>query len=132
MLTTPAGMSQPSRLALLYRQLADLLARVAPRTAAVEELFFASNTTTAMHVAEARGVILLSLEQGGVPTWQYTPMQVKASLTGYGKAGKPQMVRMVRAVTGAQDKLPDDAFDAVAVALCHIASERLQPGRKIS
>lgn len=131
-MTTPAGMPQPARLALLHRLVADLVARSRPSTAAVEELFFATNTTTAMQVAEARGVILLALEQAGVPIWQYTPMQVKASLTGYGKAGKPQMVRMVRAVTGMQAALPDDAFDAVAVALCHIASQRLQPGRKIS
>jgi crossover junction endodeoxyribonuclease RuvC len=125
-------MPQPARLALLHSLMRELIVRVTPVSAAVEELFFASNTTTAMQVAEARGVILLALEQGGVPIWQYTPMQVKASLTGYGKAGKPQMVRMVRAVTGAKDKLPDDAFDAVAVALCHIASQRLQPDRKIS
>ena len=98
----------------------------------MEQLFFASNTTTAMQVAEARGVILLAMEESGVPVWEYTPMQVKMSLTGYGKAPKAQMVRMVRAAVGIEDKLPDDAFDAVAVALCHMHSARLSPDRQVS
>ena len=131
-ISTPAGMAGPARLAMLHRQLLDLLAETKPDAAAVEQLFFASNTTTAMQVAEARGVILLAMEESGVPVWEYTPMQVKMSLTGYGKAPKAQMVRMVRAAVGIEDKLPDDAFDAVAVALCHMHSARLAPDRQIS
>jgi crossover junction endodeoxyribonuclease RuvC len=131
-LTTPAGTPGPRRLASLHRQLLDLVAEARPTVAAVEQLFFASNTTTAMQVAEARGVILLAMEESGVPVWEYTPMQVKVSLTGYGKASKAQMTRMVRALVSVPEKLPDDAFDAVAIALCHMQSERLSPGRRIS
>ena len=85
-----------------------------------------------MQVAEARGVILLAIEQAGLPVWEYTPAQVKTSLTGYGKATKQQVMKMVRATVGVTEKLPDDAFDAVAIALCHLQSERLAPGRQLS
>lgn len=131
-ITTPAGTAGPLRLAALHTELAALLAEHRPVSAAVEELFFSTNSTTAMAVAEARGVILLALGQAGVPTWEYTPMQVKQSLTGYGKASKAQVVKMVRMVTGASARLPDDAFDAVAVALCHHAGRALAPARRIS
>jgi crossover junction endodeoxyribonuclease RuvC len=131
-ITTPAGMAGPKRLAMLHQQLLELVAETKPQAAAVEQLFFASNTTTAMQVAEARGVILLAMELSGVPVWEYTPMQVKTSLTGYGKATKPQMIKMVRATVDAADRLPDDAFDAVAIALCHLQSHRMMPGRQIS
>jgi crossover junction endodeoxyribonuclease RuvC len=130
--TTPAGMPGPRRLASIHADLLNLLTTMAPDAAAVEQLFFASNSTTAMQVAEARGVILLAMEERGVPVWEYTPMQVKASLTGYGKATKAQMTRMVRNLVSIPEKLPDDAFDAVAIALCHLHSERLSPGRRIS
>jgi crossover junction endodeoxyribonuclease RuvC len=129
---TPAAMAAPARLASLHQQLVDLLAETRPAAAAVEQLFFASNATTAMQVAEARGVILLALEEGRVPVWEYTPMQVKTSLTGYGKATKAQMTRMVRAAVAIEETLPDDAFDAVAVALCHMQSHKLSPSRRIS
>jgi crossover junction endodeoxyribonuclease RuvC len=131
-ITTPAGTAGPKRLAMLHRKLLELLAETKPQAAAVEQLFFARNTTTAMQVAEARGVILLAMELSGVPVWEYTPMQVKTSLTGYGKATKPQMIKMVRATVDAADQLPDDAFDAVAIALCHLQSHRIMPGRRIS
>ncbi len=131
-ITTTAGMAGPKRLAQLHRELSVLIAETKPDAAAVEQLFFASNTTTAMQVAEARGVILLAMEESGLAVWEYTPMQVKSSLTGYGKATKPQMIKMVRASVEAPDKLPDDAFDAVAIALCHLQSHRLQPGRQVS
>jgi crossover junction endodeoxyribonuclease RuvC len=131
-ISTPAGMAGPKRLAMLHRQLLELVAETGPHAAAVEQIFFASNTTTAMQVAEARGVILLAMELSGVPVWEYTPMQVKTSLTGYGKATKPQMIKMVRAAVDATEKPPDDAFDAVAIALCHLQSHRMMPGRLIS
>jgi crossover junction endodeoxyribonuclease RuvC len=131
-ITTPAGMAGPARLAQLHHEMLDLLARTTPEAAAVEQLFFASNATTAMQVAEARGVILLAMEQSGVAVWEYTPMQVKLSLTGYGKATKAQVTRMVRAAVGVEAILPDDAFDAVAIALCHLQSARLSPQRQVS
>ncbi|GAC1578079.1 MAG: crossover junction endodeoxyribonuclease RuvC [Candidatus Dormibacteria bacterium] len=130
--TTPAGMPGPRRLASIHADLRELLTALKPDAAAVEQLFFASNSTTAMQVAEARGVILLAMEESGVPVWEYTPMQVKVSLTGYGKASKAQMTRMVRNLVSVPEKLPDDAFDAVAIALCHLQSERLSPGRRVS
>ncbi len=130
-ITTPAGMAGPQRLAILHQQLREMIEETRPQAGAVELLFFASNTTTAMQVAEARGVILLAMQQSGIPVWEYTPMQVKASLTGYGKATKAQMTKMVRATLEAPEKLPDDAFDAAAIALCHLQSQRLLPDRQI-
>jgi crossover junction endodeoxyribonuclease RuvC len=131
-LSTTTDRSDAQRLVDLHRQLCALIAEHKPVTAAVEQLFFGSNTTTAMRVGQARGVILLALEQCGVAVWEYTPSQVKASLTGYGKADKGQMMKMVRAVVELPATLADDAFDAVAIALCHLQSERMQPGRKLS
>jgi crossover junction endodeoxyribonuclease RuvC len=131
-ITTPAGMAGPRRLAMLHQQLLELVDATRPQAAAVEQLFFASNTTTAMQVAEARGVILLAMELSGVPVWEYTPLQVKTSLTGYGKATKSQMIKMVRAAVDAPEDLPDDAFDAAAIALCHLQSQRLLPGKQVS
>jgi crossover junction endodeoxyribonuclease RuvC len=131
-ITTPADRDGPYRLSLLHQELTALLARHRPASAAVEQLFFASNSTTAMRVAEARGVILLALAQAGVPTWEYTPMQVKQSLTGYGKATKAQVTKMVRAILEVKGALPDDAFDAVAIALCHAQASRLMPARRLS
>ncbi|MFN2591253.1 MAG: crossover junction endodeoxyribonuclease RuvC [Candidatus Dormibacteria bacterium] len=130
--TTAAGTPGPGRLADLHGQLATLIAETSPDAAAVEQLFFAGNTTTAMQVAEARGVILLAIEQAGVPVWEYTPAQVKTSLTGYGRATKQQVEKMVRAAVEVTGKMPDDAFDAVAIALCHLQSHRLLPGRRLS
>jgi crossover junction endodeoxyribonuclease RuvC len=130
--TTPAGQPGPKRLASIHRDLLALVERTRPEAAAVEQLFFAANTTTAMQVAEARGVILLAMEESGVPVWEYTPMQVKTSLTGYGRATKAQMTRMIRVLVSVPAKLPDDAFDAVAIALCHLQSQRLSPGRRVS
>jgi crossover junction endodeoxyribonuclease RuvC len=124
-LVTPPHTPGPTRLAALHAQLLELLAIHRPEAAAVEQLFFGGNSTTAMQVAEARGVILLAMELSGVPISEYTPVQVKASLTGYGKADKAQVTRMVRAFTGVTEKLPDDAFDAVAIALCHLQSRKL-------
>jgi crossover junction endodeoxyribonuclease RuvC len=131
-ITTASSTAAPERLQELHRSLTALIDRHRPESAAVEQLFFGSNTTTAMRVSEARGVILLALQQSGVETWEYTPAQVKTSLTGYGKADKAQMTKMVRAVLELPDGLSDDAFDAVAIALCHLQSKRMLPGRKIS
>lgn len=130
-LTTP-GTPGPRRLADLHRQLTHLVAETGPEAAAVEQLFFAGNTTTAMQVAEARGVILLAMEQAGLPVWEYTPAQVKSSITGYGKATKQQVMKMVKATVEVTENMPDDAFDAIAIALCHIQSQRLLPQRRLS
>lgn len=110
------------RLHELHTDLTALIQKHQPDVAAVEKLFFASNVTTAMKVGEARGVILLALEQAGLPIAEYTPLQVKQTVTGYGQAKKPQIQELVRL----QLKLtvipkPDDAADALAIALTHAA-----------
>jgi crossover junction endodeoxyribonuclease RuvC len=119
-LTTPAGMPQAERLAQIYDQLRALLDRFRPEAAGVEELFFGKNVNTAITVGQARGVVLLSLAQAGVPIHEYKPTVVKQAVAGYGGADKKQMQEMVR-LTLRLDKIPrpDDAADALAIAICH-------------
>ena len=119
-LTTPAGMPQPQRLAMLYAALQGLLREHQPEAAAVEELFFSRNVTTALAVGQARGVALLALAQAGVPIHEYKPMAVKQAVAGYGGADKKQMQEMVRLTLRLQRiPKPDDAADALAIAICH-------------
>lgn len=119
-LTTPAGMPQQNRLLLLYNGLSELLQTYRPETAAIEELFFGKNVNTAIHVGQARGVVLLALAQAGVPTHEYKPTVVKQAVAGYGGADKKQMQEMVRLTLKQQAIIkPDDAADAVAIAICH-------------
>lgn len=119
-LTTPAGMPQPERLLLLYDGLRELIARHAPEAAAIEELFFGKNVNTAITVGQARGVALLALVQAGLPIAEYKPTVVKQAVAGYGGADKKQMQEMVRVTLGlATAPKPDDAADALAIAICH-------------
>jgi len=120
---TPAKQPGYFRLQLLYRQLKKLLAQYEPATVAVEQLFFNTNVTTAMSVGQARGVILLAAAQSDVSIGEYTPLQIKQALTGYGRASKSQIQQMVKVMLG-MDKIPkpDDAADAIAVAICHANS----------
>lgn len=117
---TPAHTPIESRLAQIYRELTALLARYKPDAVAVEELFFNTNITTGISVAEARGVILLAIAQAGCEFFEYTPLQVKQSVVGYGKAEKSQVILMVRTILGLRQapKL-DDTCDALAIAICH-------------
>ena len=118
--TTPAGAEFGSRLKEIYEGISELLAQHRPDAAAVEKLYFSNNKTTGIGVAEARGVILLALEQAGVPLFEYTPMQVKQSVTGYGKALKPQVQEMTRRLLRLSEiPKPDDTADALALAVCH-------------
>lgn len=119
-LRTPAHMPLPERLLILYDGIRDLIATHQPQGVGVEQLFFARNVTTALPVAHARGVILLALHQAGIPLREFTPMEIKQAVTGYGRADKQQMQQMVRLLLGL-DKIPrpDDAADAVAVAICY-------------
>ena len=122
-LTTPAGMLQQERLLLLYDGLSELLRLHKPEAAAIEELFFGKNVNTAIHVGQARGVALLALAQAGVPTHEYKPTQVKQAVAGYGGADKKQMQEMVRLTLKHPTIIkPDDAADAVAIAICHAYS----------
>ncbi len=126
-ISTPAGSAMPERLAELYRSLAALLERHRPDCAAVERLFFQRNVTTAMAVGQARGVVLLALAQAGVPVHEYTPREVKQAVTGYGAADKRQMQEMVRLLLHlAEPPRPDDAADALAVAICHLHAAQLR------
>lgn len=119
-LTTPAGMPQAERLSLLYDGLRDLIARHRPDAAAIEELFFGKNVNTALTVGQARGVALLALFQSGLPISEYKPLAVKQAVAGYGGANKQQVQEMVRLTLGlASVPRPDDAADALAVAICH-------------
>jgi crossover junction endodeoxyribonuclease RuvC len=119
-LTTPAGMPQPERLRILYDGLRELIARHAPESAAIEELFFGKNVNTAITVGQARGVALLALHQAGLSIAEYKPTVVKQAVVGYGGADKKQMQEMVRITLGlAAVPKPDDAADALAIAICH-------------
>ncbi len=117
---TPAGLRTEERLARIYRELNEIIDHYNPSEMAVEELFFNTNVTTGIRVAEARGVILLCGEQKGIRMAEYTPMQVKQAVVGYGKAEKKQVIMMVTKLLGlpAPPK-PDDTADALAIAVCH-------------
>jgi crossover junction endodeoxyribonuclease RuvC len=119
-LTTPAGMVQPERLRILYDGLCALIARHRPDTAAIEELFFGKNVNTAITVGQARGVALLAMVQAGLPIHEYKPTVVKQAVAGYGGADKKQMQEMVRITLNLRSvPKPDDAADALAIAICH-------------
>jgi crossover junction endodeoxyribonuclease RuvC len=123
---TPAGEQLPRRLAQIYSELCALICRHRPSAMAVEELFFSNNARTAFAVGQARGVCLLAGVQAGVPIAEYTPLQVKQAVVGYGRATKDQVQQMVRMLLELSDILtPDDASDAVAIAICHHHSARM-------
>jgi len=117
---TPAGIPQPERLLKVYRWVSKILAYWQPDSLAIEKLYFSKNVTSALQVAEARGVILLAAADRGIPVAEYTPQEAKVAVTGSGKAGKRQVQEMVRRLLDL-DKIPrpDDAADALAVAICH-------------
>ncbi|MCI9625199.1 MAG: crossover junction endodeoxyribonuclease RuvC [Clostridia bacterium] len=119
-ITTPAKTKLTSRIKTIYEELRLLLYRHKPDVMAVEELFFNTNTTTAMAVAQARGVILLAGTNESIPIFEYTPLQIKQAVTGYGRADKQQMQQMTKTLLGlASVPKPDDTADALAVAICH-------------
>ena len=126
-LTTPAGRPLAGRLHTLYMALRDLISIHKPDTAAMEELFFARNVRTALAVGQARGAALVALAAAGLPVHEYSPLEVKMAVTGYGAAEKAQVQEMVRALLSlAEIPRPDDAADALAVAICHLHSARIQ------
>ena len=125
-ITTAVGQALPLRLQAIYRGLRDLVHRFQPGEAAVEELFFSRNARTALAVGHARGVALLALADAGLPIAEYKPMQVKQAITGYGGADKQQVQEMVRLLLDLESApQPDDAADAVAIAICHVHASRL-------
>jgi len=125
-ITTPAGQPLPTRLQAIYQGLIDVVRQHGPDTAAVEELFFSRNVRTALSVGQARGVALLALADSDLPIHEYKPLEVKQAVAGYGGADKQQVQEMVRMLLHLDYvPQPDDAADAVAVAVCHIHSARM-------
>jgi crossover junction endodeoxyribonuclease RuvC len=124
-ITTRADLPMWDRLQIIYDEICRLITRYQPDRAGVEELFFARNVTTAITVAQGRGVILLALAQAGLPLAEYKPNAVKQAVAGYGGAKKPQMQEMTRVLLGLENTpRPDDAADALAVAITDLHSMR--------
>ena len=122
-ITTPAGMDFSARLEIIYEDMKQLLNVAKPDAVAIEELFFGQNVTTGIGVAQSRGVILLAIRQAGLEVTSYKPSQIKQAVVGYGNATKHQMQEMTKRLLNlsAMPK-PDDAADAIAIALCHARS----------
>jgi crossover junction endodeoxyribonuclease RuvC len=124
---TTSAQTMPQRLVRLYEAVWELIRLHAPDVLAIEQLFFARNVTTALAVGQARGVVLLAAAQHGMGVYEYKPAEVKQTISGYGKADKHQMQEMVRMLLGLPHiPQPDDAADALAVALCHIQLSRME------
>ena len=124
-LVTPAGDPLPTRLLALYQGLHDLVTADQPTALAIESLFFNRNVRTALAVGHARGVALLVAAQADLPVVEYTPQQVKDAVVGYGAATKDQVQKMVTTLLGLREvPRPDDAADALAIAICHLHSSR--------
>ena len=120
---TEAGLPMPERLKLLYDGLTEIIQKYEPDEVSIEELFFNRNVTTAIGVGEARGVAMLACVEGGLVVSEYTPMQIKQALVGYGKAEKAQVQMMVKTILNLPEvPKPDDTADAVAAAICHAHS----------
>ena len=119
-ITTPAGMRLAARLQQIHQNMQELIGLFHPDAVSVEELFFNTNITTGISVAHGRGVILLACEEAGIPLYEYTPLQVKQAVAGYGRAEKRQVMDMVKRLLALKKTpRPDDAADALALAICH-------------
>lgn len=122
---TPVKQPDAERLLTIYDELKEVIRELKPVAMSVEKLFFAQNVTTAMNVAQARGVVLLLGQQHGLELHEYTPLQIKQALTGYGRATKQQMQEMVKIILGLNEiPKPDDCADALAAAICHSMNMR--------
>lgn len=122
-INTPAGVPLPKRLLQIELDLSELIIKFKPDALAIERLYFGNNVTTGIGVAQARGVILLTAERHGIPIFEYDPSQVKMAVVGYGKAEKHQVMDMTKRLLHLKSvPKPDDAADAVAIALCHARS----------
>jgi len=125
-INTDSKTEMPDRLVEIHSEINRIINKFKPDVLACEELFFFKNIKTAITVAQARGVVITSARLGKIPVAEYTPLQVKQAITGYGRATKPQMQKMVKVILNLDDvPKPDDAADALAVAICHANSEKL-------
>ncbi len=123
---TPSEDAMPQRLRQIYAQLQEIISLHQPDAGSVEKLFFQSNVKTAISVGQARGVTLLALAEKEIPIAEYNPMEIKQAVVGYGSADKHQVQHMIRALLNLEDiPKPDDAADALAVAICHLHSYRM-------
>lgn len=131
---TPAHTPMPERLLTIYTELTQIIDQYHPDIMAVEQLFHFRNATTVIPVSQARGVVLLTAAQHGIPLYEYTPLQVKMAVVGYGGADKRQVQEMVKRVLNLTTvPRPDDAADALAVAICHVnSSTYLEPGKGVT
>lgn len=121
---TPVHEDDAVRLQTIYEELMDIISNANPAVMSVEKLFFIRNITTAMTVSQARGVVLLAGKQAGLEIFEYTPLQIKQTITGYGRADKKQIQEMVRVLLGLNEiPRPDDAADALAAALTHASTQ---------
>lgn len=126
-ITTAAGTPLANRLQIIYRELTEIISQWQPSSSAIEELFFSKNAKTALTVGHGRGVAMLALANAGLPVAEYKPLEVKQAITGHGGADKLQMQHMVKLLLGLDEiPKPDDAADALAVAICHLHSARLR------
>lgn len=126
-ITTPAHTPLPDRLEEIYVGLTGIIAETKPQIMSIEKLFFTKNITTAISVAEARGVAILTGKQANIPIREYTPNEIKKSITGYGSAKKPQVQEMVRIQLDLKEvPKPDDCADALAAALTHVFMSRIE------
>jgi crossover junction endodeoxyribonuclease RuvC len=124
---TPAAHAMPDRLVQLYRELKEVITLHSPQSGAVEKLFFARNVRTALSVGQARGIALLALAESAVEVAEYSPNEIKQAVAGYGGAEKMQVQMMVQALLDLDEvPQPDDAADALAVAICHVHSARIR------
>ncbi|HEY5268460.1 MAG TPA: crossover junction endodeoxyribonuclease RuvC [Candidatus Saccharimonadales bacterium] len=122
---TPANQADSDRLFTIYKELNEIIADTQPNIMSVEKLFFSQNVTTAMSVSQARGVVLLLGKQAKMELFEYTPLQIKQAITGYGRATKAQIQEMVRVILRLkQIPEPDDCADALAAAICHSMNMR--------
>jgi len=120
---TPAGLDMPLRLKDIYAELMEIIEEFHPESAAIEELFFFKNQKTVIKVGQARGVAILAAVNSGLQIFDYTPLQIKQAVTGYGRAEKKQVQEMVKLITNLKEiPKPDDAADAIAVGICHLNS----------
>lgn len=126
-ISTPKTLPMSNRLLILFNDIEEIIAKYRPELIAVEQLFFARNVTTALTVGQARGVILLAAQKADLSLKEFTPLQVKQSVTGYGQASKKQVQAMVQKILKLKDiPKPDDAADALAIAICASANNQIK------